>query len=335
MAYHVPVMLKEILTYLMTNPSGTYLDCTLGGAGHSRAILERLSEEGKLVCIDRDAQAIEQGKEILGNSAKVKLIQSRFSEASDHVNPNQLDGALFDLGVSSKQIDDRQRGFSFEENTPLDMRMNPDEEGGAWEYLKSVSEEDLAWALKSNSDIQASRKMAREIKQSVAQAATRVVILSEKESSDTENGMKDHSNSSQENSIRSDLLRVAVERSVKLNHNNRSQILARVFQAIRMEVNDELNEIRTGLNKVVHNLKPGGRICVLSYHSVEDRAVKETFALFERDCICPSELPVCQCGSNHKKLRKVLRKPLTATTLEIKTNPRARSAKLRVMEKVL
>jgi 16S rRNA (cytosine1402-N4)-methyltransferase len=213
---------------------------------------------------------------------------------------------LFDLGVSSHQLDERSRGFSFEPGAPLDMRMGPDAETGALEWLKAVSEEDLARAFGANSDLERPRALAKRVK----------LLLSE------------------DPAPTSDLLRRAVDGIYRPRDGERAGLLARVFQAIRMEVNRETGEIRDGLTAAVNALAKGGRVCVLSYHSVEDRVVKEVFVEFERDCVCPSDLPVCVCGGNRRRLRKVVRRPQVASDAEIASNPRARSAKLRVMEKV-
>lgn len=304
--YHRPVLEQEVADYLVRDPSASYLDATLGGGGHTRALLARLAPDGSLTALDRDPEAIAHSATLAAQDMRLHVHQAPFSRIAEFCAPDSLAGALFDLGVSSHQLDERARGFSFESGAPLDMRMGPDAESSAFEWLKSCTEEELAGAFHFNSDLDRSRPLARRIK----------IMLGE------------------EALPTSDLLRRAVDGIYRPRDNERAGLLARVFQAIRMEVNRERDEIRLGLTAAVGALAKGGRVCVLSYHSVEDRAVKETFADFEKDCVCPPALPVCVCGGKNRQLRKVIRKPQEASAEEIAMNPRARSAKLRVMEKV-
>ncbi len=304
--YHHPVLEQEVADFLVRDPDAAYLDVTLGGGGHSAALLQRLGPQGSLTSLDRDPEAIAQGVARFAGDARVHIHQSPFSRLGDFCGPETLAGALFDLGVSSHQLDERSRGFSFESGAPLDMRMGPDAESSALEWLKSGSEEELARAFGSNSDLDRPWALAKRVKLLLGEDPTPT----------------------------SDLLRRAVDGIYRPRDNERAGLLARVFQAIRMEVNRERDEIRLGLTAVVGALVKGGRVAVLSYHSVEDRAVKEVFADFEKDCHCPQRLPVCICGGNNRRLRKVIRKPQEASKEEIARNPRARSAKLRVMEKV-
>lgn len=307
--YHRPVLEQEVADFMVRDPSGSYLDATLGGGGHTRALLARLSPEGRLTSFDRDPEAIAQCRPLVEADARLTVHLAPFSRIGDYCAPGTLTGALFDLGVSSRQLDARERGFSFEPGSPLDMRMGPDAESSALEWLRAVSAEELARVFHFNSDLERSRPLARRVKELLAAVPATEVPGSE-------------------------LLREAVQDVLRPRDNERAGLLARVFQAIRMEVNREADEIRLGLNAAVAALIPGGRICVLSYHSVEDRKVKEVFAALEKDCVCPRELPVCRCGGNRRTLRKVVRRPLEASSGEVAANPRARSAKLRVMEKV-
>jgi 16S rRNA (cytosine1402-N4)-methyltransferase len=307
--YHRPVLEQEVADFMVRDPAASYLDATLGGGGHTRALLNRLSSEGHLTSLDRDPEAVKQCESLRESDPRLTIHLAPFSRIAEYCAPDTLSGALFDLGVSSHQLDARERGFSFEPGGTLDMRMGPDAEASALEWLNAASQEELAGAFHFNSDLEKSRSLARRVKE----------LLAETPASETP---------------RSDLLRQAVQEIYRPRDNERAGLLARVFQAIRMEVNREADEIRTGLSAAVSALAVGGRVCVLSYHSVEDRKVKEVFAAFERDCICPREFPVCMCGGNRRVLRKVLRRPLEASAEEISANPRARSAKLRVMEKV-
>lgn len=310
--YHRPVLEQEVADFLVRDPGGAYLDATLGGGGHSRSLLARLDAAGSLTVFDRDPVAIAHAVPLFGGDARVRVHQAPFSRIGEHCAPESLAGALFDLGVSSRQLDDRARGFSFEPGGALDMRMGPDAEASALEWLRAASEEELATCFRRNADLDRSRSLARRIKAMLAEAGA--------DSAGTLPG--------------SDMLRRAVQETYRPRDEERARLLARVFQAIRMEVNREADEIRTGLSAAVAALVPGGRVCVLSYHSVEDRAVKEVFVALERDCVCPRELPVCMCGGNRRQLRRVVRRPLEASPEETAANPRARSAKLRVMEKV-
>ncbi|HLU69397.1 MAG TPA: 16S rRNA (cytosine(1402)-N(4))-methyltransferase RsmH [Fibrobacteria bacterium] len=307
--YHRPVLEQEVADFLVRDASAAYLDATLGGGGHTRALLARLAPAGRLTALDRDPEAIAQCRDLIENDGRLTVHLAPFSRIATYCPPASLAGALFDLGVSSHQLDARGRGFSFEPGSPLDMRMGPDAEISALEWLQAASAEDLARAFHFNSDLDRSRPLARRVKE----------LLAAVPSSGTPG---------------SELLRQAVQDVLRPRDNERAGLLARVFQAIRMEVNREADEIRVGLSAAVAALASGGRVCVLSYHSVEDRKVKEVFAELEKDCVCPHELPVCRCGGNRRVLRKVVRRPLEASSAEIAANPRARSAKLRVMEKV-
>jgi 16S rRNA (cytosine1402-N4)-methyltransferase len=304
--YHRPVLAQEVADFLVRDGSASYLDATLGGGGHSRVILDRLSPEGSLTALDRDPEAVERARALFADEPRIRIVQSPFSRLGDYCAPGSLAGALFDLGVSSRQLDARERGFTFEPGAALDMRMGPDAESTALEWLRGASEEELATAFRRNSDLDRSRSLARRVKEMLAETPD----------------------------AGSDMLRQAVQETYRPRDNERSGLLARVFQAIRMEVNREAGEIREGLAAAVEALAPGGRVCVLSYHSVEDRHVKEVFGALERDCVCPPELPVCVCGGNRRVLRRVVRRPLGAPPEEVAVNPRARSAKLRVMEKL-
>jgi 16S rRNA (cytosine1402-N4)-methyltransferase len=304
--YHHPVLEQEVADFLVRDPDASYLDVTMGGGGHTAALVSRLGPAGSVTALDRDPEAIAQGRARFVGEPRVHIHQSPFSRLGDYCPPDSLAGALFDLGVSSHQLDERSRGFSFESGAPLDMRMGPDAGMSALDWLKEVSEEDLARAFGANSDLDRPWALAKRVK----------LLLGE------------------DPAPTSDLLRRAVDGIYRPRDNERAGLLARVFQAIRMEVNRETDEIRKGLTAAVGALAKGGRVAVLSYHSVEDRAVKETFAEFEKDCHCPPRLPVCVCGGNNRKLRKVIRRPQLAPAEEIARNPRARSAKLRVMEKV-
>jgi 16S rRNA (cytosine1402-N4)-methyltransferase len=303
--FHRSVLEREVADLLVRDADAAYLDATLGGGGHARAILARLGPEGVLIGLDRDPEAVAHCRKLLGNDPRARLLLSPFSRLGDFCAPASLHGALFDLGVSSRQLDSRERGFSFAPGTPLDMRMGPDAGISALDWLRAASEEEMAECFRRHADLERPRALARRIRE----------LLPDSGSAD------------------SDLLLQAVS-EVYGRGRDPLRTLARVFQAVRMRVNRELPEIRAGLSAAVTALARGGRLCVLSYHSAEDREVKETIREFERDCRCPPEWPVCRCGGGHRALRKVLRKPMEPGAAEVAANPRARSARLRVLERL-
>jgi 16S rRNA (cytosine1402-N4)-methyltransferase len=305
-SYHHSVLEREVMELLVQDREAVYLDATLGGGGHARSLLEHLGPGGILIGLDRDPEAIAHCRKLFAGDSRVQLHLSSFSRLGDYCAPASLAGALFDLGVSSRQLDDRSRGFSFESGTPLDMRMGPDAESSALEWLNAASGEELADCFRNNADLEKPRFLARRVKE----------LLGETTAPD------------------SGILRRAVSDVYHPHPAGLNRLLARAFQAIRMRVNREADEIRKGLSAAVTALARGGRLCVLSYHSVEDREVKESFRDFEKDCRCPPSLPVCRCGGSHRALRKTLRKPLKPSGAETMENPRARSAKLRVMERM-
>ena len=307
--YHDPVMLAECLDGLNIKPNGTYSDCTLGGGGHSYAIANKLNKAGVLHAFDRDEEAVAFAtKRLAGTAPKFIVHPVRFGELKNEIAPNSLDGILYDLGISSHQVDDSARGFTFVGNNPLDLRMDRREGISAQEWLRTVSADDLAAALRKNADMDRAFKLSTRMVEMAVSISGRDILPSD--------------------------MKTVVESVFPDKKREINGLLARVFQAIRMEVNGELKEIEDSIRAAVDCLKVGGRLVVMSYHSVEDRCVKETAAEFERACICPEHMPVCMCGGNHQRLKKVNRKPILPTNEEIAVNSRARSAKLRVYERV-
>ena len=305
--YHSPVMVEEILQNLIIRDDGQYIDCTLGGGGHSEAILENTSPQAKLFSFDRDTEAIEFAKTRLAAYKNFNPIHAKFSELKTHLTPNSYHGILYDLGVSSHQLDASERGFSFRENHSVDLRMNNQEGLDATEFIEQTDLHELSLSLKINSDLQKSKILATKLKELVAE---------------------------DEGPISTFQIKELVKNTFPNQPHKINSLTAQVLQAIRMEVNQELKEIEDSLDALPDILVKGARVCILSYHSVEDRMVKRKFQQWEKDCICPKEVPVCVCGDNHKKFKKVHRKPLPPSQAEIAENGRARSAKLRVYEKV-
>lgn len=305
---HKSVMLGEVVNALEIKPNGIYLDCTLGGGGHAKAIGERLDERGLLIGLDRDDDAISAATERLtGLTCKVKIVRANFSELDkilDSLNVSELDGALFDLGISSHQIDTAGRGFSYMHDAPLDMRMDRRQSLTAREVINIYDEDRLTKIFREYGEERFAKRIAvavcRERKISPIETTGQLVKLIEKTAPRTKNG---------------------------------GHPAKRIFQAIRIEVNGELEILADALKKVVDRLKIGGRLAVITFHSLEDRIAKETFKSLAQGCICPKNFPVCVC--NHKAQIKILGKARAPTPDEIKFNNRAKSAKLRVAEKIM
>jgi 16S rRNA (cytosine1402-N4)-methyltransferase len=304
MNYHTPVLLNESIESLHIRHGYDYADCTLGGGGHSEKIAELLSEGQKLHCFDRDIDAIDAAKPRLAKFGEKIICHCKpFSNLGTELAPETLGGVLYDLGLSSHQID-ANRGFSFARNEPLDMRMDASSLKNAQDYLKEVSEENLAKAFRENSDLEKSARLAKHI----------LLNVSHKEK------------------ITAADLSVAVEEVYGNRKEDWNSLKARVFQAIRMEVNSEIQEIKKSVEAAVHCLKNSGRLCVITYHSKEARAVKDILSVYERNCLCNGNLPVCVCGGNNRKIKKISKK--TPSVDELKKNSRSRSAILRVYERI-
>ena len=309
--YHEPVMLAECLEGLNIKAGGTYADCTLGGGGHSSAIANKLDSSGTLHAFDRDEDAVAFAtKRLAGVAPKFIVHPVRFGRLKEEIAPDTLDGILYDLGISSHQVDDSKRGFTFVGNNPLDLRMDRREGISAQDWLCGADADTIAEALRKNADMDRAFKLAGRLVEMAA-------------------AVKREGRAILPNDVKAVVESVFPDKKRETNG-----LLARVFQAVRMELNGELREIEDSLCAAVDCLKVGGRLVVMSYHSVEDRCVKETAAKFEKACICPENLPVCMCGGNHQRLRKVNRKPILPTNEEIAKNSRARSAKLRIYERV-
>ncbi|MCR5834440.1 MAG: 16S rRNA (cytosine(1402)-N(4))-methyltransferase RsmH [Selenomonadaceae bacterium] len=304
---HVSVMPEEVLTALNIKPEGIYLDCTLGGAGHARAIGERLNSQGKLIGIDQDEDAILAAeKKLTGLICSVNIVHANFSKLDkvlDDLNVESLDGVLFDLGVSSHQIDTAERGFSYMHDSPLDMRMDRRQNLTAWDVVNRYDEERLIKIFREYGEERFAKR--------IAAAVCRERLA---DSIDTTGALVK-----------------LIERNVPHTKNG-GHPAKRVFQAVRIEVNGELEILSGALTKAVDRLKTGGRLAVITFHSLEDRIVKETFKSLAQGCICPKNFPVCVC--NHHATIKLLGKSHKPTAEETQENSRAKSAKLRLVEKI-
>jgi 16S rRNA (cytosine1402-N4)-methyltransferase len=311
---HTPVLLAEVTQQLSLHPGSIVVDCTLGGAGHAKRLQEIIAPTGILVGIDQDDSALDAAAVTLRlgqqTPAKTILLKGNFSDLDDLLVEAKIpyaDGVLMDLGVSSPQIDVVERGFSFKEDAPLDMRMDPGKQTlTAAEVLEHYSEADLTRIFRDYGE----ERWASRIAAFVVEARSRRPLRTTGEFVET--------------------IKAAIPASARRSGGHPAK---RAFQALRIEVNDELGALDSGLRAAVRWLSPGGRIAVISYHSLEDRIVKRVLGENAETCVCPPGLPVCTCGKV-PVLRVLTRKAITPTAEEIELNPRARSAKLRVAEKL-
>ncbi|MBR1579379.1 MAG: 16S rRNA (cytosine(1402)-N(4))-methyltransferase RsmH [Selenomonadaceae bacterium] len=301
---HTSVMLDEAIDILMTDERGIYVDGTVGGGGHARAMASRL-DGGLLIGIDRDQEAIDAAADRL-SGFNVRLVRSnfsRFDEILDELSIDRIDGAIFDLGVSSHQIDEASRGFSYMHDAPLDMRMDIRQQLSAFDVVNHYSEDQLVKIFSEYGEEKFSKRIARAIVE--RRRSTEIKTTGDLV----------------------ELIKGSVPALKGAGHPAK-----RVFQAIRIEVNNELGVLDGVLRSAVNRLKVGGRLAVITFHSLEDRIVKTTFKELATDCICPKDLPVCVCG--HRAQIKLLGRARTPSSQEIKNNPRAKSAKLRAAEKI-
>jgi 16S rRNA (cytosine1402-N4)-methyltransferase len=302
---HIPVLLPEVLEGLAIRPDGIYVDGTVGGAGHSREIASRLHGEGMLIGLDRDPDAVEAATERL-RGLPAKVIHSNYSKMQEVLSGmgiSAVDGILLDLGVSSHQLDEAQRGFSYRTDAPLDMRMS--QEGlSAQDIVSTWSEQEIAEILRNYGE----EKFAGRIAANIVRIREQTPIVSTEQ-----------------------LAKIVCD-SVPQKYRRDKNPCKKTFQAIRIAVNDEFGHLRTGLEAAFSCLKPGGRLAVITFHSLEDRIVKQQFAQWCSGCICPPDFPQCVCGRK-PKARLVVRKPITAGTEELAQNRRSHSAKLRLIER--
>ena len=306
---HKPVLLEECIQALNIRPDGIYLDGTLGRAGHSREIARRLTT-GRLICVDRDQAALDAAQERLGEwMDKVTLVHSNFDQLDailDGLHLAGVDGMLFDLGVSSPQLDDPSRGFSYMADAPLDMRMDQTDTLTARAVVNEWPQEELRRILWQYGE-----------ERYAPAVAGAIVRARDKQPIETTLALVDV--------IKSALPPAALR--------EKQHPAKRTFQAIRIAVNDELGAVDKMVQRAVPRLNPGGRLAVISFHSLEDRIVKNGLAAFAKGCICPPDFPVCVCGKK-PQIRLITRKPIVSGPEELEENPRARSAKLRVAEKL-
>lgn len=308
---HKPVMLNEVIDSLKIRPEGTYVDGTLGGAGHSSQIARRLSGEGRLFGFDQDAVAIEAAaKRLEPYKDRVSIIRSNYSEMRERLSElgvRSADGILLDLGVSSYQLDDAQRGFSYRADAPLDMRMDQRQKLSAREVVNGYSIGELTRVIREYGEERFARNIAKH-------------ITAEREKKPIETTGELIS-----------IIKAAIPAKAREGGGHPAK---RTFQAIRIEVNRELDVLSDSLDGMIDLLADGGRICVITFHSLEDRIVKEVFRRNENPCTCPPEFPVCVCGKKSKG-HVITRKPIIPSVEETEENPRSKSAKLRVFERTI
>lgn len=305
---HIPVLFDECMNGLAIKEDGVYVDCTLGGAGHSKGICSSLNEKGVLIGIDQDEDAIKTASGRLeGVKNRVYVVRNNYShieEILDGLNFGTVDGILLDIGVSSYQLDESSRGFSYMQDAPLDMRMDRSKDLTAEKIINEYSEDALAKIIKDYGE----EKFAKRV-------ANFIVNAREKKRIETTFELVD-------------IIERAIPKKGRDGHPAK-----RTFQAIRIEVNGELEVLETSIEKMVDRLNVGGRLCIITFHSLEDRIVKHIFKKLEKPCICPPKLPICGCGRT-PKVKIITNKPIIPSEDECKQNSRSKSSKLRIVEKI-
>ncbi|GED30615.1 16S rRNA (cytosine(1402)-N(4))-methyltransferase RsmH [Brevibacillus centrosporus] len=308
--HHVTVLRDEAVAGLNIRPGGIYVDCTLGGAGHSSLIASQLTEGGRLIAIDQDDWALDNARERLSAYMdRVTLVKSNFRHIKDIVSDlglDGVDGVLFDLGVSSPQLDEGERGFSYNADAPLDMRMDQQAALTAYDIINEWEEEEIAKVIWEYGEEKFSRRIARQIVQYRAKQPVQTT---------------------------GELVELIKEGIPAAARRTGPHPAKRTFQAIRIAVNDELNAFKEAVADAISVLRPEGRVSVITFHSLEDRICKQVYQELSKGCTCPPSFPICACG-NKATVKVITRKPILPSAEELEANPRARSAKLRVAEKL-
>lgn len=307
--HHVSVLLEEVLKGLNIKEDGIYVDGTLGGAGHSLEIVKRL-KTGKIIGIDQDTNALDKSREVLKEHLdKVILVHDNYvniKSVLEDLNIEKVDGILLDLGVSSHQLDTEERGFSHNKDAPLDMRMDSSKNFSAWNVVNEYSEDEITRILYEYGE----EKWAKRISQFIIQ----------------ERNVKPIDTTFELVSV----IKKAIPKKVRMEGHHPAK---KTFQAIRIEVNGELDVLKAAIKDMVEVLNPNGRLAIITFHSLEDRIVKEEFKELFKDCICPPEMPQCICDKR-REINILTRKPIVPSKRELENNPRSRSSKLRVAEKI-
>jgi 16S rRNA (cytosine1402-N4)-methyltransferase len=306
---HTPVLLNEIIENLNIKEDGIYVDGTLGGAGHSKEIAKKL-KTGKLIGIDQDMNALKKSEEVLSPyKDNVILVHNNYENIDvvlKELNIPKVDGILLDIGVSSHQLDEESRGFSYHNDAPLDMRMDKSNTISAWDVVNNYSQKELEQIIFDYGEDRWAKRIAEFI-----------VMEREEKAIDTTLELVS-------------AIKKAIPKAVRMEGNHPAK---KTFQAIRIEVNRELEVLKNSIEKMVDLLNPGGRLLIITFHSLEDRIVKEHFRELYKDCICPPEIPQCVC-EKRREIKIITRKPIIPSDKEISDNPRSRSSKLRIAEKI-
>lgn len=306
---HVSVLLHECIEALNIKENGVYVDCTMGGAGHSSEIVKKLSKEGTLIGIDQDTEALKAAKKKLERYNNIKYIHDNFNNIDNiltDIDVNKVDGILMDLGVSSYQLDNSERGFSYMNDAPLDMRMNRESSLTAYDIVNNYTEEELMKIFYEFGEEKFSKRIANFIV-----------------------------NSRKEKTINTtlelvDIIKAAIPAKARREGPHPAK---RIFQAIRIEVNNELGILNKSIEDGIYRLNKGGRMAIITFHSLEDRIVKNKFKKLQSPCECPPDFPICVCNKE-PVIKIITRKPIEPSKEEVENNPRSRSAKLRVIEKI-
>lgn len=305
---HVSVLLEETIESLNIKEDGIYVDCTLGGGGHSYEIAKRLSSRGRLIGIDQDQCALKAAKERLKEFNNITYVHNNFYNIDsilEELHIDKIDGIIMDLGVSSYQLDEAERGFSYMKDAPLDMRMNRDNSLSAYDVVNSYSEEDLYKMIKNYGEDKFSKRIAK-------------FIVENREKKDIK--------------TTSELVEI-IRAAIPARFQKDGHPAKRTFQAIRIEVNSELKILDKAVEDSINRLNTGGRISIITFHSLEDRKIKIKFKELENPCTCPPDFPICVCGKI-QLVKIVNKKPIDPTEEEMENNSRSRSAKLRVAERI-
>ena len=306
---HIPILIEEVMAGLDIKKDGIYVDGTLGGAGHSIEIVKRL-ESGKLIGIDQDTDALKKASKVLyGFKDKTILVHNNYKNIDcvlEDLGIEKVDGIFIDIGVSSYQLDEASRGFSYHKDAPLDMRMDRTKDFTAWDIVNKYNQEELTNIILNYGEDSWAKRIAEFIvkERSISPINTTLELV--------------------------EVIKKAIPKRVRMEGSHPAK---QTFQALRIEVNGELDVLKESIEKMVNLLKPGGRLVIITFHSLEDRIVKEKFKYLFKDCICPSEIPICACEKK-REIKIITRKPIVPTKEEILINSRSRSAKLRIAEKV-
>ena len=308
---HIPVLYREIMDIMAPKAGETFVDCTLGGGGHSKGFLERTAPDGRLIGIDQDLEALAAAKKNLAQfGERVRYIHSNYENLSEILAaeaPEGVDGILFDIGVSSHQLDDAERGFSYMHDAPLDMRMDQNRDFSAYEVVNRYSEDELYRIIREYGEENWAKRIAQFIveKRKIKAIETTGELV--------------------------EVIKAAIPKKARMDGSHPAK---RTFQAIRIEVNSELEVLEKTIEQAVKNLKKGGRLGIISFHSLEDRIVKEKFKYLAAKCICPPEMPICYCNKV-AEVKILTKKPVVAQADELESNSRAKSAKFRAVEKIV